>query len=63
MNLFTQDQRLFQLKVEMKKNKLKGVSNSQSKHIKFGVYKKCLYGAKYQQEYDNYLLRSLNPEK
>ena len=34
------------------KNKLKGISKSQSKNSKFEEYKKCLDGEKYQQECD-----------
>ena len=44
------------------KSKLKGISNSQSKHIKFDEYKKCLDRKEYQQEYANYIIRSLNHE-
>ena len=44
------------------KKKLKGVSKSQSKNIKFEEYKKCLVGEEYQQECDNYILRSINHE-
>ena len=44
------------------KNKLKGVSESQSKHVKFAEYKKCLYGMDYQRECNNYILRSINHE-
>ena len=44
------------------KNKLKGVSKSYPKNIKFEEYKKCLDDKKYQQEYDNYIIRSLNHE-
>ena len=40
------------------KNKLKGASKSQPKHIKFEEYKNCLDGEKYQSEFDNCLLRS-----
>ena len=42
------------------KNKLKGVSKSQSKIIKFEEYKKYLDGEDYQQECDNYFIRSIN---
>ena len=42
------------------KNKLKGISKSYSKNIKFEDYYNCLFGGKYQQECDNYILRSLN---
>ncbi len=44
------------------KNKLKGISKSYSKNIKFVEYKKCLDGEDYQQECDNYILRSINHE-
>ena len=44
------------------KNKLKGVSKSQTKHIKFEEYRKCLDGADYQREFNNYFLRSINHE-
>ena len=44
------------------KNKLKGISKSQSKNIKFEEYKKCLYGEKYQDESENYMLKSVNHE-
>ena len=44
------------------KNKLKGVSKSQSKNIKFEEHKKCLDGEDYQQECDNYVIRSINHE-
>ena len=38
---------------------LKGVSKSQSKHIKFEEYYNCLFGGKYQKECENYILRSI----
>ena len=44
------------------KNKLKGISKAQSKNIKFEEYKKCLDGENYQQECDNYIIRSINHE-
>ena len=44
------------------KNKLKGISKSQSRNIKFEEYKKCLDGEEYQQECDNYIIRSNNHE-
>ena len=44
------------------KNKLKGVSESQSIHIKFEEYKKCVDGEDYQKECDNCIIRSLNHE-
>ena len=44
------------------KNKLKGISKSYSKNIKFDEYKKCIDGEEYQYECDNYFLRSINHE-
>ena len=44
------------------KNKLKGVSKSQSKNFKFEEYKNSLDGEKYQEECNNYILRSINHE-
>ena len=44
------------------KNKLKGVSKSQSKNFKFEEYKNCLDGKKYQEESNKYTLRSINYE-
>ena len=44
------------------KNKLKGISKSQSKHIKFEEYYNCSFGGEYQKECDNYILRSINHE-
>ena len=44
------------------KNKLKGISESQSKNIKFDEYKKCLDGEEYQRECNNYIIRSINHE-
>ena len=44
------------------KNKLKGISKTQSKNIKFEEYKKCLDGKDYQQECDNYIKRSIKHE-
>ena len=43
-------------------NKLKGISKSQSKHINFEEYKKCLDGEIYQKECYKYILRSINHE-
>ena len=45
------------------KNKLKGISKSQSKHIKNQDYKKRLDGEEYQRECNNYILRSINHQK
>ena len=44
------------------KNKLKGISKSQSKHIKFEEYYNCFFGGEYQNECDNYIIRSLSHE-
>ena len=44
------------------KNKLKGVSNTQSKNIKFEEYYNCLIGGEYQKECNNYIIRSINHE-
>ena len=44
------------------KNKTKIISKSQTKHIKFEEYKKCLDGGEYQREFINYILRSINHE-
>ena len=44
------------------KNKIKGVSKSQSKHIKFEEYYNCLFGGQYQRECNIYIIRSINPE-
>ena len=44
------------------KNKIKGISKSQSKHIKFEEYYNCLFGGEYQKECDNYIIRSINHE-
>ena len=44
------------------KNKLKGISKSQSKLIKFEEYYNCLFGGEYQRECNNYIIRSINHE-
>ena len=44
------------------KNKLKGISKSYSKNFKFEDLYYCLFGGKYQQECDNYIIRSINHE-
>ena len=44
------------------KNKIKGTSKSQSKHIKFEEYYNCLFGKDYQKECNNYIIRSINHE-
>ena len=44
------------------RNKLKGLSKSQSKNIKFEEYKKCLDGDICQRECNNYIIRSINHE-
>ena len=42
------------------KNKLKGVSKSKSRHIKFEEYYNCLFVGEYQKVCDNYIIRSNN---
>ena len=42
--------------------KIKDISKSQSKHIKFEDYYNCLFGGEHQKECDNYIIRSLNHE-
>ena len=44
------------------KNKIKGISTSQPKHIKFEEYYNCLFGGEYHKEGYNYIIRSLNHE-
>ena len=44
------------------KNKIKRISKSQSKHIKFEEYYNCLSGEEYQKECNNYIIRSINHE-
>ena len=44
------------------KNKIKGISKTQSKHINFEEYYKCLFGGEYQKECNKYIIRSLNHE-
>ena len=44
------------------KNKLKSVSKSQSKHVKYKEYKNCLDCKEYQHDCDIYLIRSLSHE-
>ena len=44
------------------KNKLKGISKSQSKQINIEEYKICLHGEEYQRESNNYIIRSINRE-
>ena len=44
------------------KNKIKRISKSQSKHIKFEENYNCLFGGEYQKECDNYIIRSLSHE-
>ena len=47
---------------DVSKNELKGFSKSQSKNIKFEEYYNRLFAEKYQQECDNYIIRSINHE-
>ena len=44
------------------KIKFKGISKTQSKHINFEEYKKCLDEDEYQRECSNFILRSINQE-
>ena len=44
------------------KNKIKGISKPQSKHIKFEEYCNCLFGGEYQRECNIYIIRSINHE-
>ena len=44
------------------KNKLKGISKSQSKHIKLEEYKNCSDGKEHQRECNKYFIRSINYE-
>ena len=44
------------------KNKIKRISKSQSKHIKFEEYKKCLDGEEYQKKCDKLIIGSLIQE-
>ena len=44
------------------KNKLKGISKSHSKHIKFEEYQKFLDGDEYKRECINNIIRSINHE-
>ena len=45
------------------KNRLKGVSKSQSKHIKFEECYNCLFGGEYQKDCDKYKVRSIDHGK
>ena len=44
------------------KNKIKGISKSQSKHNKLEEYYNCLFGGEYQRECKNYIIKSINHE-
>ena len=44
------------------KNKIKGISKSQSKHSKLEEYYNCLFGKEHQKECNNYIIRSINHE-
>ena len=43
--------------IDENKNKIKGISKSQSKHIKFEKYYNCLFGGEYQRECNIYIIR------
>ena len=47
---------------DVDKNKLKGFSKSQSENFKFEECYNCLFGGKYKQDCDKYLIRSFNHE-
>ena len=53
---------LFVQNADENKNKIKGISKSQSKHIKFEEYYNCLFGGEYQTECNNCIIRSINHE-
>ena len=44
-------------------NKLKGITISQSKRIKFEEFYNCLFGGKFQKGCDNYINQSINLER
>ena len=48
--------------IDEKKNKIKGISKSLSKRIKFEKYYICLFGGQYQKECNIYFRRSINHE-
>ena len=53
----------FKCKVNIEsKNKIKGISKSQSRLIKFEEYYNCFFGKEYQRECNNYIIRSINHE-
>ena len=61
MNLFVWDKKSYSFKCNNEnKNKLKGITKSLVKSIKFEEYKNCLFGDDYQRECENYVIRSLN---
>ena len=43
-------------------NKIKGISKTYSKHIKFAEYYNCLFGKDFKKECNNYIIRSINHE-
>ena len=51
------------LNVNMIVNKIKSISQSYLKTIKFDEHKNCLDGKDFQKECDKYVIRSLNHEK
>ena len=44
------------------KNRFKGISKTYSRNFKFEEYYNCLFGEEYQQECDNYNIRSISHE-
>ena len=49
--------------IDENKIKIKGISKSQSEHVKFEECYNCLFGGKYQKKCDNYIIRTLSHEK
>ena len=65
MNFFVLRSKAYSFKCksdDKSKNEMKGVSKSQSKHIKFGESRKSLHGERYQEDCENHILRSVNHE-
>ena len=63
MNLAVKRSEMYSFKCgDDSQNNLKGFSKSQSKHIKFEEFKSCLAGEEFQEECDNYIIRSINHE-
>ena len=63
MILFVWEVKFVLLNVEMVVKKTERYFQILFKKVNFEGYYKCLFGWKYQQECDDYILRSLNHEK